>query len=1084
MRILFSGVWARRGLNGASLLVSVLALTAAMLGPMYSRASSEHLLDQRLSQRAPYTVGLTDSEVSVPPVSRNAGGPAVVHPKPSQQLLADTRAALTTPSINRYWAAPVPWLHDQGGLLVWKTHEFTAPLYWRAGMCRFARITGSCPTQPGQVLLQTTMAKTMGLGVGGHLSLTYETRTFRLKKAPFGGGKVVVEVLHKVPRTFTVVGTYTIDDPTSPAWFDLSRFTGVDNLKPVPPSLGGPPLGPPLTPALLVAPATMTSEDVVGGNDRPIDLAKVGIDSMAAANRTATSFVTKTINASGNNPSPDLDLHSVFAQVRSEHTLLSRVMLAALAPLVVLVLLLLYGMVSTAAEQRRPHVALAKLRGHSRWRVFRFAVAEPFLAVAVAVPVAVALAVVAARLIARTRLGGVSVPIERNAWVALVVVAAAALLAATSAALSVIQEPLSSSLSGSVRASGASRWGTVLRTAAVAVAFAAVAQLLVSKHQGAQLLALLAPMFVALAVAVFAMVLLRMASRLLVRRTAGRGSTPLYLASRRLARRGDLLNLMVPMLLAVSMIGFSLSAAHSSNSWRDSRARAEIGADRTFDTDATAGRLMRVTHQVDPHGKWVMAAVLDNSGNGLGRHILVDATRFANVMAWDPSWSTLTASRLQQRLEPHAQRLAFTGRRITATVTAGALRSHTRSKTQMWLKYVNDDGETRDQAIGFVKAHATRVLHTELFDCTKRCLVSQLFFSDEGQSVSDVNGSFTIHSIAIDGRTVDWGLTRIGAWRPAQPFPVSLIDPPLTLTPSAHGMLVRLFLGNLPPGPGQVTPIAGIARMTPTSTPAVVPVLATRGTPVTSIVRAGSGTALSYPLSTVQGTSLNGGYLPVRIVNRVTALPQLGDQGELADLSTELVEYAPPAGLVLVTQLWAKAGTPPSVFNAIRAAGVNLTPFDSLAARSSTLKNDAFSRGLQVFLGIGLVALLLAIFGVFASAVMSARWRGYEVASLRVVGVSQRALVRASVLEYLGLLGMAVVMGVVSALISLALVLPAIGLGPRSAYDPKPAYGVEWGLVLGSGVGVLLVAVLVALLVSRRITRLGRPSTLRWAEQG
>jgi len=37
--------------------------------------------------------------------------------------------------------------------------------------------------------------------------------------------------------------------------------------------------------------------------------------------------------------------------------------------------------------------------------------------------------------------------------------------------------------------------------------------------------------------------------------------------------------------------------------------------------------------------------------------------------------------------------------------------------------------------------------------------------------------------------------------------------------------------------------------------------------------------------------------------------------------------------------------------------------------------------------------------GVLASAVLQSRWRSYEVASLRVVGVRQRALVRGSVLE-------------------------------------------------------------------------------------
>jgi hypothetical protein len=46
-------------MNAASLLVSVIAIAAAVLGPMYGRESAEHLLDTRIDERAPYTTGLS-----------------------------------------------------------------------------------------------------------------------------------------------------------------------------------------------------------------------------------------------------------------------------------------------------------------------------------------------------------------------------------------------------------------------------------------------------------------------------------------------------------------------------------------------------------------------------------------------------------------------------------------------------------------------------------------------------------------------------------------------------------------------------------------------------------------------------------------------------------------------------------------------------------------------------------------------------------------------------------------------------------------------------------------------------------------
>jgi hypothetical protein len=42
---------------------------------------------------------------------------------------------------------------------------------------------------------------------------------------------------------------------------------------------------------------------------------------------------------------------------------------------------------------------------------------------------------------------------------------------------------------------------------------------------------------------------------------------------------------------------------------------------------------------------------------------------------------------------------------------------------------------------------------------------------------------------------------------------------------------------------------------------------------------------------------------------------------------------------------------------------------------------------------------------------------------------------------------------------------------------------VQWPLLALVGVSLFVVATVIALVVSRRTTRLGRPATLRWAEQ-
>jgi hypothetical protein len=246
----------------------------------------------------------------------------------------------------------------------------------------------------------------------------------------------------------------------------------------------------------------------------------------------------------------------------------------------------------------------------------------------------------------------------------------------------------------------------------------------------------------------------------------------------------------------------------------------------------------------------------------------------------------------------------------------------------------------------------------------------------------------------------------------------------------------------------------------------------------------GSGIALDYSAQTVVGTSLNGQNVPMRVVDRVRALPGVGDEGSLSDLETALVEFEPPVDALVTTQLWVADGAPDRVLDEIRGRGIALTDPNSLDSTLTSLRTDAFSLGMRIFLLVGIGTLLLAVFGVLASAVLQSRWRSYEVAALRVVGVPQRTLVRGSVLEYAALLGVAVLLGVLSAYLALRLVLPSVSLGTAAEHDPAPVYAMHWPVVAGVAGGLFLLAMLIAVVVSRRTTRLGRPSTLRSAEQG
>jgi putative ABC transport system permease protein len=1080
MRLLLAGLWARRGLNVAALLVTVVAMTAAVLGPMYGRASGEHLVDSRIAAQPYYATGLS---VALPALERAGGLEAYVPPAPST-LIDQAAAIVDAPGVGKYWGPARRWLRDTGYRLTFHQTAFTAPLYWREGMCGLARISGSCPRVAGEVLVESTMAETLAVAAGDTLTLEYQERVVRQRRTPGGGTGLVEKTLERT-RVVHVVGTYEITDAQSPAWYDDSRFTGFAHLDPA--AASGPQASAdPAAPALLVAPGSMTTQTFVGGVDRLVDTGAVDLATMDETERLMDQFVDRALNSPAVAPAQDQQLSFVFSDVRAERALLDRVMVAALAPLVVLALLLLFALVSAGALVRRPYVALAKLRGHSRAQVFRFAVAEPFLVIGVAVPLALLLATLTAHVVARRWLTpGIPVVIDPTAWGALVVVVLAAATASVVAALEVMREPLSLALASALSQRGGSRTALVLRVAVVAVALASVVQLMTSGDQSSQLLALLAPSLVALAVAVGGAGLLRALSRTWVRRTATTESTPAYLAARRLARRHDLTNLMIPLLLAVSVISFAGSASAVSDDWRVSRARAEVGADRTFRTEVSAGRLMAVTRAVDPEGRYLAAALVQKEGDDAARRLYVDSTRLATVAAWDPSWSEESVAAIAERLRPSADRLTLTGDRLSVEVRDVSLHSSTGARPRLWVQYVNDDGEQRNIELGALRNRDQQVtLSAAVPSCDEGCAVEKLFLTGESLSVLDVDGSLTIAGVEVDGKAVDWGLTDPQAWRAARPFPVSLVDPPVLLAPGPDGLGMEVFLGQLPPGNGPApTMVAGFAAITPTTTPDVVPVVLTRDTPVASAGRAGSGNAIAYPPNVVAGVGLNGQAVPMEVVARVRSLPLVGSVGSMADLETGLVELEPPPGAVLLPELWATDDTPPRLLDAVEEAGIALFPTASLDDRLTELRGDAFSLGLRLFLVVGLATALLAVFGVFTSAVLQSRWRAYEVASLRVVGVSRRSLLRASMLEYVVMLGLAVVLGLAAAWVAVQLVLPAISLGPADEFAPPPDYATQWSVLGLVGVALFLVASAIAFVVSRRTTRLGRPATLRWAEQ-
>ncbi len=525
------------------------------------------------------------------------------------------------------------------------------------------------------------------------------------------------------------------------------------------------------------------------------------------------------------------------------------------------------------------------------------------------------------------------------------------------------------------------------------------------------------------------------------------------------------MQLVLPLLLATAMATFSAAAWQVADDWRESKAAATVGAPTVYFSDTSPSRLQWVTQQADPEGRYLAAAVppVPRTENG-GRVALVDAERFARVAAWDPHWGTSGAQQVQEWLTPQSEPdpIVFSGTHVRVEITDIDLRGGLNLPLHLYLRYLpSSTGEQRLAELGALPRRGEVTLDGFVSECQDGCALQQMMLSGSSSSVSDAEGRLTVASIAADGsESGDWRLDG-SAWRVARPYGDSG-NPPASLESAGDGL--RVLLNGEP----------SVVRLTTTDVPAVPPVVATDETPFDDSVTEGA--------DAVEGASMLGVGTPMVLAGRAKALPIVGSQGGLSDLTTALREYGDQSAEVPTTELLVADGTPRSVLDDVRRLGVSLADSRTEADELSTLRSDAFSLGWRVFLLVGVLTLLLAFLGVLALAVVQLRWRAYEVAALRVVGVRRRDLRRAIVTEYVALLGMAVVGGALAAVTSLLLVLPSLDIGEVGPFDPAVDFGLRWS-VMGAVVACVLVVVLaIAVWISRRTVKLGTPATLRQAD--
>jgi hypothetical protein len=299
-------------------------------------------------------------------------------------------------------------------------------------------------------------------------------------------------------------------------------------------------------------------------------------------------------------------------------------------------------------------------------------------------------------------------------------------------------------------------------------------------------------------------------------------------------------------------------------------------------------------------------------------------------------------------------------------------------------------------------------------------------------------------------------------WSPLNPTPTGNLTAAEKVAVEPDGLRVTISVTGQP---GEDAPGFGVVAGARTAPPALVAAHLTGG-------------STDVTVQTPDGATFS--------VNRsgdVAVVPRLGDAGVV--LARDWVEAVSPSGYseLLENQIWVGRDAPRDVIDRLRAAGVRVLSVETATRRASALASTGPAFATPFTIAGGVTAVLLATAAVVLGIALLARRRVFELSAMRALGIRTRSLRGSVLVEQGALIVAATICGLVLALASVQLVLPAL---PAYVDDPPyPAFLVHQpvgtlALVGAAIAALLLVAVAVTAVVLNRRTSV---SALREAEQ-
>jgi hypothetical protein len=674
------------------------------------------------------------------------------------------------------------------------------------------------------------------------------------------------------------------------------------------------------------------------------------------------------------------------------------------------------------ANARRTEIAIARLRGLQGGELSTLLAVEPLLVLLLGGVLGILLGGVGAWLAGLAWVGASAAlpgPTAVVAGLVIVVVGLAAVLLGMAGAL---REPLSQQVSIAARPRLASTGAMFASVLILMAAVVAVYRSSVVTSGDPDWVVLAGPALVGLAVGQLVVGLLRLVARLALGRTA-QGALPGFLAVRRLARVADAAT-PVRILVAASVVAaLAVTGAADVDDWTGDTARLRAGAPLQVELDSDASGALELTRDLDPDGRWLMAAVLvPGQGSVPARRAFLDTSRYDAVVGdFFAGTAAAGVGTRVGRLSGDNPTIA-TGDTVRATARGVSARRSGEVRPRVTVAYLDQRGHTSSATIPLrigpdgAEATATQPLR----GCRGGCSITELVLDRSRDS------GLPWLLTGLDFGGVD-GLAP--AWRtvPSRTLGVA----PVELTQVDEGFLVPSS-----DHPLRAFPAGGAARL--------------------SVLATDSATWADEPPLV---DSPGGDERRADVVARLPALPLVEADGLVADLPLAAAG-APPTVPAAEVMVLARADTPPALLaDLAEAAGHEPRTLEAVDAATARETGAAQARVYSLMAGFCVLAGLLVLAAAVAR--QRAAWLR-EVAALRALGVPTDQLRGSGLVEVLWLATAAVLATVAGAVAAVRLLLAHLSLVTVPEHAVPLRTGLDWWPIgLAAGVAALAVVVVV-----------------------